>query len=61
MDWKQVLTILGVTGALFFWATSEARADRREIHAEFSTFRDAWMAETKDFHNRLCKIEADRR
>ena len=60
MDWKQVLTILGVTGALFFWAISESRADHREIRAELTNFRDAWMAESKDFHARLVAIEAQR-
>lgn len=61
MDWIQVMTILGVTGALFFWAVSQSRSDYKEIRSELKEFRELWMAESKDFHKRLCDIEAKRR
>jgi hypothetical protein len=56
MDWKQVLTILGVTGALFFWAVSESRSDHRELVTVVRSIE----AEMKDFHGRLVAIEASR-
>lgn len=71
MDWTQVLTIvgsnvvlalmgLGTTITLFLWARSEAREDQQEIREDMKNFREIWMEESKDFHKRLCEIEAKR-
>lgn len=86
MDWLQVLTILGSTGGLFFWARTEAKSDResnatdrrlmqasieanrKEITALIESNRketccilEAIKDEIKDFHGRLCSIEAARK
>jgi hypothetical protein len=61
------LMSLGTTITLFLWARSEARNDQSEIRQEmkefretFREFREIWMAESKDFHERLLKIEMER-
>ena len=53
MDWLQVLTIIGSTAGLFFWARSESNADRRETNNLIKEIKD----EMKDFHGRLCTLE----
>lgn len=59
---------------LFCWLRSESRADARHFDQETKEIRremidimrgfqssiDAIQQEIKDFHGRLCKIEADR-
>jgi hypothetical protein len=72
MEWVQfVIFFLGVFG-LFIWNRTESRTDYRhvqnilegqrslmeEIRKESRAFKDEWMQETKDFHKRLCDIEA---
>ncbi len=61
MDWSQVLAIIlgnaGVFMPIFFWLRSEANADRRDI---MNILREI-QAEMKEFHGRLCKIEADKK
>lgn len=62
-----ILTICGVLIAnaslvipLFLWNRSESRADMRHIDAKLESTRELVRAiynESKDFHNRLCKIE----
>lgn len=75
MDWTlligPVLTILGVLIAnasiiipLFIWVRSEARADSRHTDAKLESTRELVRAihdETRDFHNRLCAIEKERK
>lgn len=62
---------LGTTITLFLWARSEARQDQAELRSHFNyfqneirqemkEFREIWMAESKDFHERLLKIEMER-
>ena len=60
---------------VFFWVRSESRADIRhqqaqidcirtlayEIREEGRLFRQQWLDEARDFHNRLCEIERNRR
>lgn len=71
MEWNHVLTIvgsniilalisLGTTITLFLWARSEARQDQSEIRHDMKEFREIWIAESKDFHERLLKIEMER-
>lgn len=54
MDWTQVLAIIGSNIALFLWARTESRADYRESR----NLIDAIHKEMKDFHGRLCSLEA---
>ena len=67
MDWTQVLipliTVLGIFVAnaaliipLFLWNRAESRADWRHTDALIRAIQD----EIKDFHKRLCEIEAKR-
>lgn len=60
---------------LFLWNRAEARADIRHmenklesnreltrvIHQESRAMIESIREEVKDFHNRLCKIEAERK
>ena len=39
----------------------EFRNDTRERREEFKHFREMWLAESKDFHERLLKIEMERK
>lgn len=68
MDWTQVLTIIGGNMALFLWATRQARTDflqldrkLEENRKEVSTIIIAIKDEIKDFHDRLCEIERNRK
>ena len=58
MDWMQILTLIltniGFVTALFFWSRSESRADARRCEDLIA----AIQAEIKDFHGRLCDLEA---
>ena len=56
MEWTQVLTILAAMGGMFAWNRNEARADNRRA-LDLMTSMDKEM---KDFHGRLCSIEAHR-
>lgn len=74
MDWTQVLTIAGTNIALFLFATRQARTDylhldrkleenRKETTQIVKAIQDEVRAihdESKDFHNRLCRIEERR-
>jgi hypothetical protein len=64
MDWTQVLVILGTNMGLFLWNRSESRTDIRHMDSKLESTRELVRAihdEMKDFHNRLCKIEENRR
>lgn len=70
-EWTAVITILGVFIAnaamvipLFLWVRAEARADARHTDTKLESTRELVRAiyeDMKDFHNRLCKIESDRK
>lgn len=70
-EWTAAITILGVFIAnaamvipLFLWVRAEARADSRHTDAKLESTRELVRAiydDVKDFHNRLCKIESDRK
>lgn len=68
MEWVQfIIFFVGVFG-LFIWNRAEGRADARHMDAKFESHRnlvtaflDAVREEIKDFHNRLCEIERNRK
>lgn len=74
MDWIQFIIFAGGVFGCFFWNRSESRADIRHmdtklesnrelvrtIHDDAKAFQMAMIQESKDFHNRLCKIEEAR-
>ena len=71
MDWTHVLGIILGNAAwmmpLFLWNRSESRADARHYDAETKQLRRelidvvrAMQEESKDFHARLCVMEARR-
>lgn len=53
-EWYQVifmaLTVIGV----FLWSRSESKADYRHMDAQIQAIHE----EVKDFHGRLCDLEA---
>ena len=61
MEWYHVLSIILGQAAIylpmFFWLRTESNADRREITSILLEMKD----EMKDFHARLCVIEANRK
>jgi hypothetical protein len=71
METSAILTVLGVFIAnagmiipLFLWSRSEARSDIRHMDNKLDAIREltyAIHAEMKDFHNRLCTIEKERK
>jgi hypothetical protein len=71
LEMSQFLILVVTVGGLFFWNRSESRSDYRELSAsttaqieairsDMKGFHDDIMAETRDFHGRLCAIEAGR-
>ena len=64
MEWTQFLILIVSMGGMFLWNRSESNADRREAYSILKAIQDEIKAiqfEMKDFHNRLCKIEAERK
>jgi hypothetical protein len=63
MEWVQfIIFFIGVFG-LFIWNRAEARADNRHMDNKLEGQRNLLLAiheEMKDFHSRLCKIEAEK-
>lgn len=71
MDWGQFAIMFITFVGLFIWNRTESRTDARHteaklestrelvkaIHQEGIEFRLAMLAESKDFHGRLCTIE----
>jgi len=68
---ESLITILGVFIAnaamvipLFLWNRAESRADTRHMENQLQSIRElvyAIHAEMKDFHNRLCIIEKEKK
>ena len=59
-----VLGNFAVIFPLFLWVRSEARSDSRHTDAKLESTRELVRAihdEMKEFHNRLCKIEQERK
>jgi len=68
MEWTQVLTILGGNFALFLWVARQSRTDYLHLDKKLDEHRRetnslirAIQEEIKDFHNRLCNIERERK
>jgi hypothetical protein len=64
MDWAQFLLFIIAFVGLFTWNRTESRADARHMDAKLESTRELVRAiydESKDFHNRLCKIEEGRK
>jgi len=64
MVWAQFALFLVATLGLFFWNRSESRADIRHMDTKLESTRDLVSAihdEVKDFHNRICEIERNKK
>jgi len=75
MDWAQfiifVITIVGgflTIAGMFLWNRSESRSDMRHMDAKIDAIREMTLAfheairqDMKDFHGRLCDLEARRK
>lgn len=57
MDGGQLLTIIGVNVALMYWI----RQDSKDFSAKIESWKEEINKEMKDFHGRLCAIEAEKR
>ena len=57
MQTTELLILLGTIAGLFIWNRSESRSDMRHMLAII----DSIDKEIKDFHGRLCAIEAARK
>ena len=65
MNWVEILTnsgviltIIGSNFAMFFWSRSESRSDMRHMDQKIDDLIGEIQKETKDFHGRLCSLEA---
>lgn len=68
MDWTQFAIFLFTMGGLFLWNRAERRNDIRHIDSKIEairnltvSFHEAIRQDTKDFHGRLCDLEARRK
>jgi hypothetical protein len=55
--WKQILTIIVANFAIIWWFRKESREDWVRCQNTIDSIKD----EMKDFHERLLKIEMDRK
>ena len=53
--------IVALVIALFTWNRTESNSDRRDMMAALNSMHQEIYAEMKDFHGRLCKIEAEKK
>jgi len=59
----ELVMVLATIAGLFIWNRAESRADIRHMEIQINSIRElvhAIQIESKDFHGRLCKIEAER-
>lgn len=64
MDWIQFAILFVTFVGLFIWNRTESRADIRHMDTKLESNRNLVLAihdEIKDFHKRLCEIEANRK
>jgi len=64
MDWAQFSIFIASMAGLFFWNRSESRSDIRHMDAKLEATRELVRAiydESKNFHNRLCEIERNKK
>lgn len=60
-QWIQVISLFLANAGLIIWFRAESRNDWRHMDAKFDGFMKAIQEEIKDFHGRLCEIEAGRK
>jgi hypothetical protein len=53
--------IVALVIALFTWNRTESNSDRRDMMAALNSMHQEIYTEMKDFHGRLCKIEAEKK
>jgi len=58
MEWYQVATIVVANLSLFLWTVRQSRADYLHCQRSIDSFKEVMVKETKEFHGRLCEIEA---
>lgn len=56
-----ILTFFGLTWSILSRFRTESREDWKMIHQEMKEFKEAVRMEMKDFHERLLKIESERK
>ena len=63
----ELIAVLVTIAGLFIWNRTESRADARHMENLIKSNRDLidtihkeWMEEAKNYHARLCEIEAKR-
>lgn len=61
MDWSQVVTLFIANAGLIMWFRAESRADWRHMDNKLDLYMNALREEMKDFHERLLKIESERK
>lgn len=68
MDWIPIIGLFLANAGLITWFRAESRNDWRHMDAKTDAIREdirdfqhKFYQETKDFHSRLCDIEAKRK
>ena len=64
MEWPQFAIFLATIAGMFFWNRSESRSDVRHMDNKIDAIRELVHAihdEMKEFHNRLCGLEAKKK
>ena len=61
MEWTQFFILIVTVGGLFLWSRSESRSDNRELRASTEAILNSIKEEIKDFHDRLCAMEENRK
>lgn len=56
-----VIANIGTTIGLFMWATNHAAEDHRALRESTERILQSIQQEMKEFHGRLCDIEARRK
>lgn len=59
--WVQVLSLFLANAGLIIWFRAESRSDWRHMDSKLDTLTKAIQEEMKDFHGRLCAIEAGKK
>lgn len=57
MEWTQVATIAGTTIGCCWFFRRETKEQIAEIRQEMKEFKEASIAESKDFHGKMCRLE----
>ncbi len=69
-EWLQLLVLSVTVGGLFLWTRTESRNDYRELRSftesnlntirqDAKDFREMWAQETKEFHGKLERQDAE--